>query len=608
MVLGRLSRRYLFVTFLVCLWMAALDALPTEGPYLGGREAQSRTHWQYPRDSNTTLENSTTTWAVLCVYPVSGIYTRMQRLLFYVITAFVFLLRSYDWLIAVGMTFVLTYASAACIHAFSLSTLHGIGPDFDVLALQGIIVSTTIAICCYSISSRRISEYAIAPLFYVWISAMVATSIAIFVSSNGILGNLATFIVPAGCSADGKCNPSVCSNNTSHDLFRSPMDQLVPIALEQWMYYNASDSWLWNGYYPFKLCLDCDGLSYSNGFTMKESLAHTSSGILRIGSYLLTFVLAMSSRVVSPLLFMSSKSRNVVFFHFLMEFQIFGRPIYLGVLALSYVSDILTWWIIHPLLSYKFRKAKESILFYDLPTASEVKPWHIYVAKLLASCWFVCSCSARLILLMLPVVTVVLSELGLACLPESEAPRLVGQWAPFVYVGLALLASLILKFLNCFRRVGVQEQRRIIYLSYPDSTGPLQSPLCRLTENYERNLLLSPCLIWEEFRIWWNDPVNVAKQDYKFVRRQLRFQLMAARRRAASRVYPDSELSRLGIKIIYTIADSSAPSMHLPCTLISDTPCWTPSILVDFHELRACQINSDLARPFCLASLLFKQE
>lgn len=492
MDLGRLSRRYLVVAFFACLWIVALDAFPTKGPFSAKQEAHLRPHRQYSRDSNTTLGKSTTIWAVACVYPVSGIYTRMQRLLLYVVTAFVFLLRSYNWLIAVGMTFVLTYASAACIHAFLLNFLDGIGPDVDVLALQGIILSMTVAICCYSIGSRRISEYPSAPLFYMWISALLVTSMALFVHSSAITGEITTFIVPAGCSADGECSPGACSNATSHGLFRREMDQLVPMELAPWMYYNAS------------IQSDSGGYNYSPLYL---------SYFVYVGSMYVFIVLRL---VVTPLLFNPSKIRNVVFFYFLAAFKIPEKRFCLGPLAFFLASCLSRIWI-------RRAKAMKHFLFYDLSSASEVKPRHIYIAKLLASCWFVCSWSARIILLMLPVVTVILSELPLAGLPESEAPRLVGQWAPFVYVGLALLASLILKFLN-HRRAGVQEQRRLIDISYPDSTEPSKSPL---------RLYLNPYSIGKEFKTWWNDPVNVAKQDYMGVRRQLRFELIAARRRAA---------------------------------------------------------------------------
>ena len=517
---GRLSRRYLFIAFSLCLWIATLDAFPTNGSHSADQE------WQHFRDSNTTLGDSTTIWAVACVYPVSGIYTRMQRLLLYAVTAFVFLLRSYDWLITVGMTFVLTYASAACIHAFLLSTLHGVGPDSDILALQRIIVTTTIAICSYSISSRRISKYAIAPLFYMWISAMLVTSIAIFSSTNGILGNLATLIVPAGCSADGKCNPRACSNATSHGLFRSEIDQLVPMALEQWMYYNTST---WDGYYPpSEFCVDCRGFN-------------TPLSIWYRRYFFLVVVCVMTRLVANPLLFNPSKSRNVVFLCSLIRRSkgfgtSFSRENVLWI-HLSLLLRLSIYRFVLRRAGSKIGKRFDSFLLWNVSIPSEVEFVHINAMKLLASSWFVGSWLSRILLLMLPVEILLLSELTLARVPESEAPRLVGQWAPFIYVGLALFASLILKFFN-YRRVGVQEQSCLIYI---DSAEPLSSPLRGLREEYERNLDLNPYLIWKEFKMWWKGPMKVAKQDFEDLRTQILFELRTARRRIAKsrqKAYP----------------------------------------------------------------------
>ena len=427
MDLGRLSRRCLFVAFFAYLWIAILDAFPAKGPYSTDQEAQLRPHRQYSRDPNTTSGNSTTKWAVACVYPVSGIYTRMQRLLLYAVTAFVFLLRSYDWLIAVGLTFVLTYVSAACIHAFLLSTLPGVGPDFDVVALQGIIVSTTIAVYCYSIVSPRISNYAIAPLYSLWILAICVTSSVTFVSQNGIVGSIVPFVVPAACSADGKCNTVACSNSTSHGLFRSVMDQLVPIALEQWRYYNASDMVDWNGYYvAFKSCLGCNEITYSNGSTIGNFFYTSRFYLLYFGCMISMGVPVMAVGLYSPLVFNPSKSRNVLFFHLLITYKTFGTPFHRG--AGSWIPfDLSGWSIIYQLANPMAHKNFESVLFCDLSAGSGIEPRHIYVAKLLASCGFLCSWSARIILLTLPVVAVIISEMLLGLLPESEAPWLVGQ-------------------------------------------------------------------------------------------------------------------------------------------------------------------------------------
>ena len=459
----------------------------------------------------------------------------MQRLLFYAVTAFVFLLRPYDWLIAVGMTFVLTFAGAASIHAFLLSILDGIGPDSDVLALQGIILSTSLAVYCYWIGSQRIFKHAIMPLCYICFLAMEVSLLATGSSRNGILGNPATFIVPAGCSADGKCDPGACSNATSHGLFRSEMDQLVPMALEQWMYYNASNVGRWEGSYPSsETFLGCDDVSCSDASTSGNLLRESAFYYLyRWHMLLAATFLVIIPIVVSPLLFNPSKSRNVLFFHLLIRFKTFGN---------SFFPEAGLWITLTPwlrLFIYQSRNPKaqnvfESVLFRDLPAAPEVKPRHINVAKLLASCWFVCSWSAGIIMLMLPVVTVVVSELGLGGLPEAEAPWLVGQWAPFIYVVLALLTSVTLKFINYWCDA-VQKSRYLIFLDDPDLTELLKLLIRCLTEEYKRNLLLSRCLVGKEFKIWWKDPVTVARQDYEDVRRQIQFELKAERRRVAKK-------------------------------------------------------------------------
>ena len=83
-----------------------------------------------------------------------------------------------------------------------------------------------------------------------------------------------------------------------------------------------------------------------------------------------------------------------------------------------------------------------------------------------------------------------------------------------------------------------------MFLDDPDLTELLKLPICCLMEEYERNLPLSRCLIGKEFKIWWRDPVSVAKQDYEDVRRQIRFELRAERRRVAKR--RQKELSCLG--------------------------------------------------------------
>ena len=231
------------VAFLLYLYVAALEAFPSQSPHVTrsvDQQPQRTPHWRHPRDVNTSLANTTTTWAVACVYPVNGIYTRMQRILFYAAMAFVFLLRPHEWLVPVGFKFLATYSSAACIHAILLSTLNGVGPDLDILALRAIIFMTTVAGLCYLVHSSWLSGHKTAKLFTSWIFLSFIAQIVISYSTHGVLGNLSDFIVPANCKAGGSCDVDICSNAIVPGIFRSEMDQLVPVALEQRIYYNAS--------------------------------------------------------------------------------------------------------------------------------------------------------------------------------------------------------------------------------------------------------------------------------------------------------------------------------------------------------------------------------
>ncbi|KAL4865270.1 hypothetical protein BDV12DRAFT_174893 [Aspergillus spectabilis] len=57
---------------------------------------------------------------VLCVYPLSGVYAPLQRILFYVLLAFGIIGRRQRWLVAGALASAMTYCGAAAIHSFFL--------------------------------------------------------------------------------------------------------------------------------------------------------------------------------------------------------------------------------------------------------------------------------------------------------------------------------------------------------------------------------------------------------------------------------------------------------------------------------------------------------
>ena len=57
-----------------------------------------------------------------CVYPISGQYGFLNRLLFYILMIFALIARKHDWLAAAALGTAMTYAASAAVHAFALLT------------------------------------------------------------------------------------------------------------------------------------------------------------------------------------------------------------------------------------------------------------------------------------------------------------------------------------------------------------------------------------------------------------------------------------------------------------------------------------------------------
>ncbi|KAL4914545.1 hypothetical protein BDW62DRAFT_138927 [Aspergillus aurantiobrunneus] len=57
---------------------------------------------------------------VLCVYPLSGVYAPLQRILFYILLSFGVIGRRQRWLVAGALASAMTYCGAAAIHSFFL--------------------------------------------------------------------------------------------------------------------------------------------------------------------------------------------------------------------------------------------------------------------------------------------------------------------------------------------------------------------------------------------------------------------------------------------------------------------------------------------------------
>ena len=85
--------------------------------------------------------------AMVCVYPISGQYAFLPRLLFYVLTVFGLVWRHHEWLVTGALAVALTYSGSAAVHAVLLATFrHETALDLDVIPCNAILATSVLVI------------------------------------------------------------------------------------------------------------------------------------------------------------------------------------------------------------------------------------------------------------------------------------------------------------------------------------------------------------------------------------------------------------------------------------------------------------------------------
>lgn len=111
---------------------ALFDTLPVPFPgidvnpavYVNGTYSTYATNalnYALQQDLNTSFTPySDENWAlpVVCEWPISGMYSQLQRILFYVLLVFALVWRHHEWLIAGALAYATTYSGAAAVQAW----------------------------------------------------------------------------------------------------------------------------------------------------------------------------------------------------------------------------------------------------------------------------------------------------------------------------------------------------------------------------------------------------------------------------------------------------------------------------------------------------------
>ncbi|KIV84087.1 hypothetical protein PV11_06061 [Exophiala sideris] len=122
--------------------------------------------------NETSGANSTTqapTDEIICVYSTSGQYCLLNRILFYALLVFATISQKWTWLSIGSLAYIMNFSGTAAIHAIVLvATRGGQVLDLDGLGTWCILSSVTVAVVPAIWLSERIENSQYRPLFAFW--------------------------------------------------------------------------------------------------------------------------------------------------------------------------------------------------------------------------------------------------------------------------------------------------------------------------------------------------------------------------------------------------------------------------------------------------------
>ncbi|KAL3441323.1 hypothetical protein BJX65DRAFT_322466 [Aspergillus insuetus] len=352
---------------------------------------------------------------VLCVYPLSGVYSPLQRILFYVLLSFGVIGRRQRWLVAGALASAMTYCGAAAIQSFFLIA-KAKSPVVD-LDIYGVFAVTstgfmlTAPLLAWS-TTLQSAEREIRMVISLWslliaIGAILATA-GIYIRADGEgpacfgLEDDISSAVSTLYNASSGCTYACFAEK--HPLFRS-----------------ASDALAWEN--QLDAPRDITAVFVPNISASLLSAIIVWTWVIRKGNAVL----------LQP---------PPVFTRFELGWvgaRLFGKRCRDRTIAPKLKT------LQRPKVHYRFPKLVEAFQYY-----------------------FVLGSSAVFI------VNLVMNEVRLRYLPTNEMPYEVGQWGPWVGVGLILLAELLNRLMKRMwpeKAKSVDEEELPIWLKQSEGQG-----------------------------------------------------------------------------------------------------------------------------------------
>ncbi|KAL2844130.1 hypothetical protein BJY01DRAFT_248254 [Aspergillus pseudoustus] len=319
---------------------------------------------------------------VLCVYPLSGVYAPLQRILFYVLLSFGVIGRRQRWLVAGALASAMTYCGAAALQSFFLlAKARSSVVDLDIYGVFA-VTSTgfmlTAPLLAWS-TTLQTAEREIRLIISLW---------STFIALGAVLATAGIYVRASGEGA--VCfDPEADINSAVSTLYNASTEcSYACFAEKHPLFRSASDTVAWK-----------------NQLDAPRDITAV---------FLPTFAASIPSAII-VWIWVLRKGNS----YLMQPPPVFSR------LELGWVGARL------------FGKQREDRIVSSRIQSTPPIPYRYSKLVLAYQYYFILGSSGAF------VVNLVLNEVRLRSLPTNEMPYEVGQWGPWVGVGLILLAELL---------------------------------------------------------------------------------------------------------------------------------------------------------------------
>ncbi|KAI0176956.1 hypothetical protein BJ166DRAFT_11175 [Pestalotiopsis sp. NC0098] len=486
-----------------------------------------------------------------CVYPVSGTYTKFQRILFYIVLSVVFAFRFHKWILLVGMRWLGVFTATTAIHAVALSIQACLGVDTDVITAGGICQVGGIASLVFSLYPPKHFRRPTSTVLMAWtILLVLATNLALWTELRWRMGGI-TIDLDAGCGTqkiDSARALHLCNNAcgvVEHMpvLFHTADDVMVALNC-------FASSWSGDEYVFVDITSATDtsiwiqgpscGISTTNG---TDSAPNVSVSLdvddSNVGSSLPTSLLLL----ITPFLVLGiAVSTTTLSIDYPPRFQrnwIFRRltssdPSPHQMTTSRYIFCCIStalWYMLRPIMLvlrplvsimrslFRRRPITAGPWLLKIPGAQpkdSLSISRINLARWVACAWYCWVMLSYLIFPALLVSAIQRLESVARELPEQESPVAVGQWSSWAGVFLTVLVAIYVRiqsrgvegedatkddqiFLN-----NVEDEERPGHLGIDDLPKWIQHrpQLCSYFSGIQRE--------FSDTKLWWKDPATMS--------------------------------------------------------------------------------------------------